>query len=1521
MAGPTNCVQDRSNLSNTVLTVVNHAQITPADGGLVKQTDKAYADINDNITYTINLKNTGNTPANNIILYDTIPNGTILVPNSVKLNGLPQPGINPQGGVPVGSLQAGQTASVVFVVNVTTIPSPNPIPNTSLLQYSYTTDPSSPNGQTSKILSNTVYTQVNHGNIDPNNGGLVKFVDKAYAQVGDTLTYTIRVANSGTTTVNNVVLSDTIPNGTALVANSVSVNGVLQPGVSPQKGVNIGTIGSGSVATVVFQVLVNTIPSPNSIKNSGLVDYSYTVDPSIPIIKSIEAATNVVLTTINSAIIGSPNKTSLPYYVDLNDTITYTIKFNNSGNVTASNVVVSDTIPAGIQFIAGSVVVNGVTVPSADPTTGIGIGDVASGKSVSVVFKALVNTIPSPNPVPNTANVAYQFIVDPNTGGREVQTSSNTNTTFNNVRHGGFGPDNNGNSGLNKTVNTKFASVGDVLTYNLNLKNTGNIPVNNAIVTDTIPNGTKLVTGSVLVNGSPQPTADLAKGVNLGTIGAGNSANVSFKVVVTSIPDPNPIPNSFDVAYSYAVDPSTPKIINSRDNSNTVFTQVNDPQIADNFNKLVDKKFADIGDTVTYTLTLSNKGTVPGNNVTILDTIPAGTTLIPGSVTVNGVGLPSANPQNGILVGSVNPGQTVITTFAVKVDTIPSPNPIPNTSIISYTYTKDPSVPDGVSVNGNSNTVFTQVNHGDIPQGSTTKAASQTIAKRGDIVTYTFVIPNSGNIPVSNVVLVDNLQAETTFVPNTVTINGVNSPNQNPNPGINIGTIPAGTVTTVTFGVLVNSIPNNATYTVNNVGNVKYQYIVDPSNPAISKSTITNQTSFVVKDARINFVDGGYVKAVDKQYAQIGDTLTYTLRLNNTGNVDALNLVVTDTIPDGTTFIAGSVSVNGVSQPNLDMQTGVNIQTLKPNTPATITFKVTVNDTIPDTNQVLNQGLVSYEFINQQGQPPVKEKGVSNQVITNVSSVNFKGDNFVKTTTPKFVAIGDTITYGFKIKNAGNIAAENVIFKDTIPEGSKFIQGSLVLNGVTIPSADPQAGINLQQIAPGQTVNLVFNTVVTKVPKVNPMPDTGLLSYSSRVNPNLLPLQGASSSNTVYNQVNSTDISMVKTTDSDSYAVGDTITYTIRVTNNGNVDADNYMISDILSPQLEFVTGSLTIDDVAAPTGNIINGVDLGPIAPGQTIKVSFKAKILSRPTNGTITNQACSNYMYIVDPSMPQRQGNTCSNSNKIDIAVADLSLVKIANKEKVVLGEPITYTLTIVNIGTVNATNIIVKDTLQKGLEFIPNTFNINGTPINGLDITAGFNIGTLTPGQKVVITYQAKVVRVCCDCSVMNHATATFSYKTSILSPIKTKTVGPASVRVQTASPTFKQLDIDGMLVIPCPKAPIEEVNDIKVEIDVLESHVIETIEGISSENRKLTGSKLVISGILRQIVDYTANDTCQSNHSAYFERKFSTFIVLPKEFSNGTHVDISSYIEDIYYKQIDSRNIFTNITLLINANILC
>ena len=147
--------------------------------------------------------------------------------------------------------------------------------------------------------SNPVSTQINSGEIT-----LVKSVDKTFATIGDTISYTITLSNPGNVTSQNIIFTDILPDGTTFISGTLTNDSGTQQIGNPANGIQIENINPNGTAVITLNVLVTNIPSINPISNSSSVQFSHVVDPSQPSVSQTNVS-NAVSTTINSAILAT----------------------------------------------------------------------------------------------------------------------------------------------------------------------------------------------------------------------------------------------------------------------------------------------------------------------------------------------------------------------------------------------------------------------------------------------------------------------------------------------------------------------------------------------------------------------------------------------------------------------------------------------------------------------------------------------------------------------------------------------------------------------------------------------------------------------------------------------------------------------------------------------------------------------------------------------------------------------------------------------------------------------------------------------------------------------------------------------------------------------------------------------------------------------------------------------------------------------------------------------------------------
>ncbi|WP_153019425.1 DUF11 domain-containing protein, partial [Bacillus cereus] len=112
----------------------------------------------------------------------------------------------------------------------------------------------------------------------------------------------------------------------------------------------------------------------------------------------------------------------------LNQYFDYTVRITNTSKISLSNISLQDTIPAGLQFINGTVFINGERSPLANPNIGFLVAtNLEPNETIIVLFTVQVISPPVNNEFKNTANISLQLQVSPTDPPITVTVTSNEN--------------------------------------------------------------------------------------------------------------------------------------------------------------------------------------------------------------------------------------------------------------------------------------------------------------------------------------------------------------------------------------------------------------------------------------------------------------------------------------------------------------------------------------------------------------------------------------------------------------------------------------------------------------------------------------------------------------------------------------------------------------------------------------------------------------------------------------------------------------------------------------------------------------------------------------------------------------------------------------------------------------------------------------------------------------------------------------------------------------------------------------
>lgn len=111
---------------------------------------------------------------------------------------------------------------------------------------------------------------------------------------------------------------------------------------------------------------------------------------------------------------------------------------------------------------------------------------------------------------------------------------------------------------MDKSANKTAVKINEIVTYTVLIANTGLVEAQHAVWKDILPPELKFVTGSITVDGVPQPSAHPTTGVNLGTVGLESPIEVTFQAKVVNVPFDEIVKNQAKLEYVFESAPGLP---------------------------------------------------------------------------------------------------------------------------------------------------------------------------------------------------------------------------------------------------------------------------------------------------------------------------------------------------------------------------------------------------------------------------------------------------------------------------------------------------------------------------------------------------------------------------------------------------------------------------------------------------------------------------------------------------------------------------------------------------------------------------------------------------------------------------------------------------------------------------------------------------------------------------------------------------------------------------------------------------
>ena len=763
-----------------------------------------------------------------------------------------------------------------------------------------------------------------------------------------------------------------------------------------------------------------------------------------------------------------------------------------------------------------------------------------------------------------------------------------------------------------KQADRAVANPGDTITYTVTVKQSGEQAVAASFKDDlSAVAGTDYEVGSATADkGTIAPDNLLSWSGNLGV---GETAVISYKLKVKAdLATPGEIRN--------AVLPGDRGVCET--GKCTTVTTV--PEAGTySLEKTADKKTAKPGEIITYTVKVTQSGDAPVNTSFVDDLSKvAGAGYVAGSATADKGTVAADNPVNWS--ATLAKGEVATVTYQMKVqDDIATPAAVKNAVVAGDRGVCQPGKCEVTTE------ISTPSSFGIVKSVDRSKAAP------GDVLTYTVKVTQRGDAAI-----------DASFADDLAKVAGAS--------------YVAGSATADKGRIAADNPVNwSGTLAKGEVATISYKMRIDPQieKPASIRNTVLPGDKGTCEPGDCGTetqVPLGYFveKSVDKTTAAPGDVITYTVKVSQTGEL-ATDASFSDDLAkiSSADYVAGSATADKGSLSGALNWSG----TLAKGEVATISYQMKIKTDVQTPAEAKNLVVPGAEGSCQPGKC---------ETTTTVSTPS--GFQVQKLVDLETAAPGDTIMFQITVAQTGDGAVDAAFTDDlSAVAGAQLVPGSITVNQGTVAADNPIKWSGT--LAKGEVATVMF------LMKVNADISTPGAVLNQAV-PGLNGVCAPAGCDTVTRVLTPGTFTVEKTATPASTVPGDLVSYTIKVTQQGDTPASASFQDDLAKVVgASYVPGSATLEGAGTIRGEL--GWD-GTMLKGDVATISYQMKVNADAAPGSQLKNA-------VVPGQDGRcEPGKCETTTDV-LAPGTFAVEKTADKSAALPGDLVTYTVKVTQRG----------------------------------------------------------------------------------------------------------------------------------------------------------------------------------------------------------------------------------------------
>ena len=718
----------------------------------------------------------------------------------------------------------------------------------------------------------------------------------------------------------------------------------------------------------------------------------------------------------------------------------------------------------------------------------------------------------------------------------------------------------------------------------------------------------------------------------------------------------------------------------------------------------------------TYAVRVRNNGTGDATNVVLTTLLPTDSLTL---VSTDDDSHVSFNSLTGELtwtpnIASLAPGNEVILLINTQVrDPIPAGvNDVVVTASVS-SFAADPTPADNVS--SDTDTLAA------VPDLSVTTDDGGVTATAGDTVVYTVTYQNHGNQDATGAYVIETVPTGSTFNLAASTSGWTNIGGNDYR--FDIGNLAVGTNGSILFAVKVDSTLPAGQTQLDDTATISDDGTNGPD-PTPSDNTGNDFTPLAVAP------DLTLVKSDGRSSSAPGAPVVYTLTAANNGTQDATGVVLTETLPAGTTFDSSNSSPgwSDLGGGQYEFMIG----NLAAGSATPVLFAVTVNTpAAAGQNDIVNNASITDDGTNGADPTPANNSATDTDTLNAAPDYQVTIDDGQTTVVP-----GQSLTYQVALTNVGNQDGTGVVLSNLFPK--QILHNVLVTGGGTVDETGGTIDWNIGNLAVGESQTFTITADVW--PTIPAGWDT--FAHSTSVTDDLsngadpTPANNTASDTDTLNAA--PDLRLTKDDSNTVIAPGQVAVYVLTKQNVGNQDATNVIITETVPVGTTFFAAQS--DALWVQTGPTTYQITEALIPAGFYGSFLFSVLVDNPAVAGL---ESIVNTATFVDDGTngpdPDPTDNTTTDTDTL-VAAPDYQVTIDDGQSAVTPGQSLSYTINFTNVGNQNGTGVVVTNTFP--ISILNNVVASNGGLVDLINGTITWNVGNLNVGDSRSFTVTADV-----------------------------------------------------------------------------------------------------------------------------------------------------------------------------------